>query len=51
MRVSLSIWERILEQAHSKGTFDFCGKEVTRIAVFLALDHVGLWLGDDAEWR
>lgn len=51
MRVSLMVWERILKQARSKGTFDFCGKEVARIAVLIALDHAGLRTEDEVEWR
>lgn len=50
MRVPYSTWIKIIRQAQRIGTFDFCGAEVAKVAIYLALEHVGLWQGEDVEW-
>jgi hypothetical protein len=50
MRVPYSTWTRIIKQSQHIGTFDFCGLEVAKIAVCLALQHVGLWQGEEVDW-
>ena len=51
MRMPYSIWTKIIRQAQRIGTFDFCGEEVAKVAICLALEHVGLWQGEEVEWN